>query len=268
MWGAQLRSMLPWWCGWMKPCGTVNLHTQISQTYKFLANIHNVGQWNSTSGRDTPLNAHSRTRQRTELHVSWCCHTTSCGQRRTAWGKSVVGLSIERPYMMMWLKVQKSISVILSEMSTFHLEMHKTADFHSKLLVSWELLAEGYQGRPIYKMCAFKLIEGPLPGNSLFISLFLAIEAQSTKRLTHRCSFQSFRLLFLVSHRPVTSSSWGLSVQQVPPPYRIVKCAPRTDNWTGSRQGNSHPDHLLHVHTQHESSDHGCTWNLHKSSNR
>ena len=27
--------------------------------------------------------------------------------------------------------------------------MHKTADFHSNLLVSWELVTEGYQGRPV-----------------------------------------------------------------------------------------------------------------------
>ena len=26
--------------------------------------------------------------------------------------------------------------------------MHKTADFHSNLLISWELVTEGYQGRP------------------------------------------------------------------------------------------------------------------------
>ena len=27
--------------------------------------------------------------------------------------------------------------------------MHKTADFHSNLFVSWELVTEGYQGRPV-----------------------------------------------------------------------------------------------------------------------
>ena len=57
----------------------------------------------------------------------------------------------------------KAQKFILSEMHTFHLEihafhlkcahftlkMHKTADFHSNLLVSWELVTEGYQGRPI-----------------------------------------------------------------------------------------------------------------------
>ena len=34
-------------------------------------------------------------------------------------------------------------------MDAFQLEMHKTADFHSNLLVSWELVTEGYQGRPV-----------------------------------------------------------------------------------------------------------------------
>ena len=28
-------------------------------------------------------------------------------------------------------------------------EMHKTADFYSNLLISWELVTEGYQGRPV-----------------------------------------------------------------------------------------------------------------------
>ena len=35
-------------------------------------------------------------------------------------------------------------------------EMHKTADFHSNLLVSWELVAEGYQGRSV--KCTKQLI--------------------------------------------------------------------------------------------------------------
>ena len=30
------------------------------------------------------------------------------------------------------------------EMYAFHFEMDKTADFHSNLLVSWELVTEGY----------------------------------------------------------------------------------------------------------------------------
>ena len=34
--------------------------------------------------------------------------------------------------------------------------MHKTADFHSNLLVSWELVTEGYQGRPV--KCTKQLI--------------------------------------------------------------------------------------------------------------
>ena len=32
------------------------------------------------------------------------------------------------------------------EKRTFHFEMHKTADFHSKLSVCWALVTEGYQG--------------------------------------------------------------------------------------------------------------------------
>ena len=31
----------------------------------------------------------------------------------------------------------------------FYFEMHKTADFHFNLLVSWELVPEDYQGRPM-----------------------------------------------------------------------------------------------------------------------
>ena len=42
----------------------------------------------------------------------------------------------------------------------FYFEMHKTADFHSNLLVPWELVTEGYQGRPV--KCAH--FERPLPG--------------------------------------------------------------------------------------------------------
>ena len=62
-------------------------------------------------------------------------------------------------------------------MAAFHFEMHKTADFHSILLVSWELVTEGYQERPVkyvhfthFKLkCAHftqfnEIIERPLPG--------------------------------------------------------------------------------------------------------
>ena len=44
-------------------------------------------------------------------------------------------------------------------MRTFQLEMrelYKTADVHSNLLVSWELVTEGYQGKPV-KYTHFKL---------------------------------------------------------------------------------------------------------------
>ena len=46
------------------------------------------------------------------------------------------------------------------EMRTFYFEMHKVTYFYSNLLVSWELVTEGYQGRPV--KCAH--FERPLPG--------------------------------------------------------------------------------------------------------
>ena len=67
-------------------------------------------------------------------------------------------------------------------MRKFHFEMYKTAEFHSNLLVSWELVTESYQERPMIlqvncnspEMCAsqefyLKLIERPVTsyGNSL-----------------------------------------------------------------------------------------------------
>ena len=97
----------------------------------------------------------------------WCKHlpdnTDVKRLRRTYW-------SFDRK---IWLddeaKAQKLISVkcvkcahfILkcvkcTEMHTFHSERNKTADFHSNLLVSWELLTEGYQGRPV--KCTKQLI--------------------------------------------------------------------------------------------------------------
>ena len=33
--------------------------------------------------------------------------------------------------------------------NVFHFAMHKTADFHSNVSVSWELVTEGYQERPM-----------------------------------------------------------------------------------------------------------------------
>ena len=44
---------------------------------------------------------------------------------------------------------QLEIHTFHFEMCSFHFEMHKTADFHSKLLVSWEFVTKGYQGRPV-----------------------------------------------------------------------------------------------------------------------
>ena len=37
----------------------------------------------------------------------------------------------------------------MRQMREFHFEMLKTYDFQSKLLVSCELVTEGYQGRPL-----------------------------------------------------------------------------------------------------------------------
>ena len=46
------------------------------------------------------------------------------------------------------------------EMCVFNLEMHETADFHSNLFVSWELVTEGHQGRSVE--CGY--FEVTLPG--------------------------------------------------------------------------------------------------------
>ena len=52
-------------------------------------------------------------------------------------------------------------------------EMHKIAVFHSNLLVSWELLTEGYQGRPVkcvHLMLKYVHFENPnQASNSLVI---------------------------------------------------------------------------------------------------
>ena len=45
----------------------------------------------------------------------------------------------------------KAQKLILSEM-LFHFEMHRTADFHPNLLVSWELVTEGYHFTHFIKM--------------------------------------------------------------------------------------------------------------------
>ena len=43
----------------------------------------------------------------------------------------------------------------MCEMHAFHFEVHKTAEFQSNLLASWELMTEAYQGRPM-KCAHFK----------------------------------------------------------------------------------------------------------------
>ena len=61
----------------------------------------------------------------------------------------------------------------------FYFQLHKAADFHSNLLVSWELVTEGYQGR-LMKCAKFKLkcthFKRPLAGMVIFWLLFATIE--------------------------------------------------------------------------------------------
>ena len=62
-----------------------------------------------------------------------------------------------------------------SEMCPFQLEMremHKTADFHSNLLVSWELGTKDYPERPM-KRVNFKILARH--GNSLVILLYCSV---------------------------------------------------------------------------------------------
>ena len=69
--------------------------------------------------------------------------------------------------------------------------MHKTADFHSNLLVSWDMLTEGYQGRPV-KCVHFKwsvcISKDACRGNSL-VQFLLALEIapNDPKALFRRC---------------------------------------------------------------------------------
>ena len=83
----------------------------------------------------------------------------------------MIGLLIERPYLMIRLnwKVDSEWNTCISlEKCTFHFEIHKTADFHSNLLVAWKLVTEGYQGRPMkcayFKLKCMHFINRPLPG--------------------------------------------------------------------------------------------------------
>ena len=39
----------------------------------------------------------------------------------------------------------RAFQLEMGEMHAFHFEIHKTADFHANLLLSWELVTEGYQ---------------------------------------------------------------------------------------------------------------------------
>ena len=73
---------------------------------------------------------------------------------------------------------QLEISAFHFEVITFHFEMNKTADFHSNLFVSWELVTEDYQDRPV-KCVNFMLkcahLERPLPGMVIFWSFLFEI---------------------------------------------------------------------------------------------
>ena len=62
------------------------------------------------------------------------------------------------------------------ERHAFRFEMHQTADFHSNLLVSWELVTEGYQGRPV--KCAH--FQRPLPGMLILVLNLLVLSSPST----------------------------------------------------------------------------------------
>ena len=79
--------------------------------------------------------------------------------------KLFFGLSIERPYL---AKAQKLISAEMHGMCSFHCEMHKTADFHSNLLVFWELVTESFQDR-LMKCAHFKLKYIEMPSNAMQI---------------------------------------------------------------------------------------------------
>ena len=56
-----------------------------------------------------------------------------------------IGFLLERPDLMMRL----TFKIDFCEMHTLHFETYKPADFHSNVLVSWELVNEGYQGRSV-----------------------------------------------------------------------------------------------------------------------
>ena len=57
----------------------------------------------------------------------------------------------------------------MREIHAFHLEMNKTAHYHSNLFLSWELVTEGYQGRPM--KCTY--FDRPLQGMKILPNFFL-----------------------------------------------------------------------------------------------
>ena len=78
----------------------------------------------------------------------------------------------------------RTFQLEMREMHAFHFEMHKTADFHLKLLVSWELVTEGHQGRPLNSahFIYFKLIERLSPVG-LFTGTDFGCPRASTKKM-------------------------------------------------------------------------------------
>ena len=69
--------------------------------------------------------------------------------------KSLLGTMIawsfdENPHLMTMLTAQKLISVKCMNFNLKCVKCHKTADFHSNLLVSLELVTEGYQDTPVW----------------------------------------------------------------------------------------------------------------------
>ena len=52
----------------------------------------------------------------------------------------MIGLSIERLYLMIGLKLKSGFQLEIREMRTLYFEIHKTDDFLLNLAVSWELV--------------------------------------------------------------------------------------------------------------------------------
>ena len=57
-------------------------------------------------------------------------------------------------------------------MKCVHIKIHKTNDFHSNLLVSWELVTEGYQGRPM-KYVPFQAFQAEMRDRKTHLDIFM-----------------------------------------------------------------------------------------------